>query len=61
MGIYPPELRFTINVDIERRSYLTTNGTGVWETVSQLEIGPQKRIAVSKTHNVRSLYNIFAI
>lgn len=58
MGIRPPELQFTLSVVLERRAYLTENGS-VWETVSTLKIGPQKRIAVSDTHQVSSChYNI---
>lgn len=54
MGLYPPELKFNIRVVLEQRSYLTTNtnDSGVWEKVSELEIGPNKKIAVSDTHMV---------
>ena len=52
MGLHPPELHFTIDVTLEQRDYLTTDGTGVWKTVSKLEIGPRQRVAVSDTHLV---------
>ena len=52
MALYPPQLQFEVTVLLERRSYMTKNGTGVWKKVSELKIGPQKRIARSRTHVV---------
>ena len=54
MALYPPDLMFSITVDIEKRLYLNVNGTGVWERVSKLNIGPHQKIAVSDSHNVSS-------
>ena len=52
VGLYPPELQFTISVIIEQRVFLTKNGCGVWDEISRLEIGPQKRTSLSNTHMV---------
>lgn len=52
MGLHPPEFQFTITVTLEQRAYLTNNGSGVWRTVSELDIGPRQRIAVSDSHQV---------
>ena len=54
MALYPPQLQFQVRVLLERRAYMTTNGSSVWETVSELNIGPQNRIATSDTHVVRA-------
>ena len=52
MALYPPQLQFTISVIIEQRVFLTKNGSGIWEEISRLEIGPQKRTSLSNTHVV---------
>ena len=52
MGMRPPEFQFIITVTLEQRAYLTVNGSGVWKTVSKLDIGPRQRIAVSDSHMV---------
>lgn len=54
MALYPPQLQFEVSVLLERRAYMTTNGSSVWETLSELKIGPQDRIATSDTHVVRA-------
>ena len=54
MGLHPPELQFTITVIIQQRIFLTKNGSGVWEEISRLEIGPRKKIALSDSHMVNA-------
>ena len=53
MAFYPPQLQFEITVQLEKRSYLTENGTGVWKRVSELKIGAHDRIALSDSHVVK--------
>lgn len=60
MGLRPPDLQFTISVTLERRLFFTRNGSSVWETVSKLDVGPHKRIAVSDTHTVSRKINDYS-
>jgi len=52
-GLYPPQLVFKITIEIEQQAYKTTDGSDVWEHVSTLEIGPNKRISRSQDYEAR--------
>ena len=49
-GLYPPQLQFTVSVVVQRLAYNKLNGEEVWEDVSRVEVGPQKRIASSSEY-----------
>lgn len=63
MALYPPQLQFTVDVIVEQRVFLTKNGSGVWEEISRLEIGPRKKVSLSDSHvvNIATRYYLFII
>lgn len=50
----PPRLVFNITVDVEQQEF-TVDDKPYWKKVSSLELGPHRRVARSKSYEVKLL------
>ena len=48
----PPRLVFSITVDVEQQEF-TMDDKPYWKKVSSLELGPHRRVARSKSYEVK--------